>query len=157
MKEKLYWLNLVNPGMVSDRTLETNLKEVASTAFRLNDFIIFTSSEKIEVIHETLKKDKPSGLMYLLVDMTESLTSETFKGVMNPSHYKNAKQLMELINSYKKTSEVKTEETEFTTLSTKEQENYLNEILDKISAKGIESLNETDKRFLEFSKKKKNN
>lgn len=153
MKDKLYWLNLINPGMVSDRTLETNLKEVASTAFRLNDLIIFTSPEKIDVIHETLKKDKPSGLMYVLVDVTESLTSETFKGVMNPAHYKNAKQLMELINSYKKVS--KTIEDEFKSLSSREQQIYLDTILDKISAKGIESLDEKDKRFLEFSKKEK--
>ena len=155
MKEKLYWLNLINPGMVSDKVLETNLKEVASTAFRLNDFIIFTSPEKIEVIHETLKKNKPSGLMYLLTDMTENLTAETFKGVMNPEHYKNAKQLMNLINSYKKTNDVKTGEDEFLSLSSKEQQAYLDEILDKISAKGIESLNDKDKRFLEFSKKEK--
>lgn len=154
MEEKLYWLNLINPGMVSDKILETNLKTVAGTAFRLNDFVIFTSTEPIETIHETLKKDKPSGLMYLLTDMSQSLTSETLKGVMNPSHYKNAKALMDLINSYKKTTNVKVEEDEFKKLSFKEQEEYLNNILDKISAKGIESLTETDKKFLEFKKKK---
>lgn len=139
MKENLFWLYVLDARDGKGSDGEQFIKNFTNQAFRLDNLFIFQSSASAEEIHQHIKENKLDDFMYFLVDMTNNITQDTFKGMLNDKFYRQAPRLNKMIQSYKpKVKEAKVD-----------VEKRRDAILDKISFKGIDSLNKEEKEFLD--------
>jgi hypothetical protein len=135
--EKTYWLIALSPE--SESIAEQLIKPLASKGFRLSNILIFVTKENIDFIHSFLKQNKPDNLVYMLVDMTNNLDSQTFKAVLNDKYFSFSSLLAKYIKQFRKE---KSSDLQLT-------EEVQDKILDKISKWGIESLTQQEKEILD--------
>src|SRR5690606_9776197 len=111
---------------------------------------IFSSPASIAEINNFLKEHKMKDFMYLLIDMTNNVTTDTFKTVVNEDYYRPAEKLITLLKNYKKDDSPEvTDPTDYQTL--------VDNILDQVSQKGEKSLSQKQRQILEdFSKRSQN-
>jgi hypothetical protein len=144
--ERLYWFYILDGRNGKDSEGEQMLRPFIQGGHKIENLYIFQSQASIEDIHKFIKENKLKDFMYMLVDMTDNVTSETFKCIVNEDHYRPAAKLIQLLNQYKpeKQSDIKEEK-----FDPKELEIRVNNLLDKMSKKGPESLTPQQKTFLQ--------
>jgi len=148
----LYWFFVINGSNGRDREGENMIKQFIEKGHQFDNLYIFTSQASLEDIHSFIKENKMEDFMYLLVDMTNNVTSDTFKTIINKEFYRPAEKFIKLLREFKPESETDNA-TNFQQL-----EKRRDEILDIISQKGIKALEPKQKEFLDnFSKGKFNN
>lgn len=151
--EKLYWFYIIDGRNGKSEEGEQMIRSFIGKGHKFDNLFIFTSEVPIDDIHAFLKEHKMKDFMYLLVDMTNNVTPETFKVLVNEEYYRPTEKFLKLLKSY-----IPEEKKELPINFQKQAD----EILDIISKNGLKALNPQQKQFIDdFSKgkydKKSNN
>lgn len=150
-QEKLYWFYIIDGRNGKNEEGEQMIRSFISKGHKLDNLFIFTSSASIEEINKFLKENKMKDFMYLLVDMTNNVTTDTFKVLVNETYYRPAEKFLKLLKDFKPEDKIESQDYQV----------RADEILDIISKKGLKALKPDQKQFIEdFSKgkyDKKNN
>lgn len=151
--DRLYFFYIIDGRGNKDQEGEQMIKSFITKGHKLDNLYIFTSPASIAEINDFLKEHKMKDFMYLLVDMTDNVTTETFKTVVNEDYYRPAEKLIALLKNFKK--DEKAEATEPTSLT--DYQTLVDNILDQVSQKGEKSLSQKQRQILEdFSKRSQN-
>lgn len=146
---RLYFFYIIDGRGNKDQEGAQMIKSFIEKGHKLDNLYIFSSPASIEEINGFLKEHKMKDFMYLLVDMTDNVTTETFKTVVNEDFYRPAEKLIKLLKNYKP------EEINVTKIDMVEYQKKYDNILDQIGEKGPKSLKPEQKQFLDdFSKGK---
>lgn len=147
-KQNLYWFYVIDSRNGKAEEGEQMIRQFIEKGHKFDNLFIFTSSVGIDEIHKFIKEHKMKDFMYLLVDMTNNVTTETFKTIINEDYYRPAEKFVALLKEYKPQEE----KPEF---DYKYYQEKADAILDIISKKGIKSLKPDQKQFIDdFSKGK---
>jgi hypothetical protein len=149
-EERLYWFYIIDGRQGKSEEGEQMIKSFIGRGHKFDNLFIFTSAASIEEINTFIKEHKMKDFMYLLVDMTDNITTETFKTIVNEDYYRPAEKFMKLLKDYQPKSG---SSSEFKDANYYQKQ--ADEILDLISKKGVKSLKPEQKQFMEdFSKGK---
>lgn len=143
MKKRLFWLFAIDPHRENALKIKQALSTVTEKGYQLDNLFIFESESTCKEINNSLSKIN-DNLQYFLIDMTNNITEDEFKGILKPRIYAYATELAGLIKKYRPTI------TPFNAYSTQDA---IDKILDKISMSGIDSLTEEERKFLEENAK----
>jgi hypothetical protein len=150
--ERLFWFYIIDGRNGKAEEAEQMLRPFMQVGHRLDNLYIFTSGATIIEINAFIKEHKLKDFMYMLTDMTDNITSDTFKMIVNEDYYRPAEKFLKLLSQFK--PEIVAEETT-QEIDPKVIEAKVNKILEKISANGADSLTPQQKTFLEdFTKGK---
>jgi hypothetical protein len=141
--EKLYWFYVIDGRNGRDQEAEQMLQKFMIKGHKIENLYIFTSTSSIDEIHSFIKENKLKDFMYLLTDMTNNISDNSFKTILNETYFRSAEKLYSLFKGFK--SDKKTEITQ-DSVNYQEQ---LDKILDQILEKGKDSLQPEQKQFLE--------
>lgn len=139
---RLYLFYVIDSRNGRDQEGEQMLRQFMIKGHKIENLFIFTSNAPILEIHSYIKENKLKDFMYFLIDMTNNISDDTFKTIMNENYFRHAGKLAELFKEFK--TDIKT-----ITLSPEEVTKKIDAILDQIIEKGEESLRPEQKQFLE--------
>ncbi len=143
--DNLYFFYIIDGRNGKDAEGANMISSFIGKGHKMDNLFIFTSTASIDDINNFLKENKMKDFMYLLVDMTNNVTPETFKTIINEDYYRPAEKFIKMLSEYKPAS-------------SKPLIDYqlrFDEILDIINKDGIKSLKPAQKQFMEdFSKGK---
>lgn len=140
--EKLYWFYIIDGRGGKSEEGEHMIKSFISRGHKLDNLFIFSSPASLEEINDFIKENKMKDFMYLLVDMSDNLTSETFKCLVNEDYYRPAEKFMKLLKEFKPNNPVLIKDSHY-------YQKQADTILDIISKKGIKFLKPDQKQFIE--------
>jgi hypothetical protein len=147
-KEHLYWFYVIDSKQGKGEEGEQMIRSFIEKGHKFDNLFIFTSNSGIDDINNFIKEHKMKDFMYLLVDMTNNVTTETFKTIINEDYYRPAEKFMTLLKEYKPQNSTPLVNYEF-------YQKRADDILDLIGKKGMKSLKPEQKQFIEdFSKGK---
>lgn len=143
-KSKIYLLSTLDPNNGRDDEAEKLIRPFAEKGFRFFNQLVFVSQDHIEKINTHIREKKSDKYQFFLIDITDNLDKETFKGVFSQKHFPIANEAVKIMQVFKPI---------LPELEDKEKANVL---FDKIKASGIDSLTQKEKIFLDnFSKSNK--
>lgn len=135
---RLYWFQAIaSEPIMMDEILKILSTTFTSDGIIILNTIIFTSDYNAKELADKLLKDKPKCLDYLLLDMTNSITENTFKAYLSTKNFNLATPLHKLISQFKPVEE-----------GDKSTEEIINEILEQVAKLGEKSLTESQRNFL---------
>ena len=140
---RLYFFYIIDGRNNKDQEGEQMIKTFIEKGHKLDNLYIFSSSASIDEINGFLKEHKMKDFMYLLVDMTDNVTTDTFKTVVNEDFYRPAEKLIKLLKHYKPETNNASEIDMF------EYQKKYDTILDQIGKNGPQSLKPEQKQFLD--------
>lgn len=106
-------------------------------------YLVLTHDSFKEIFDAIYKhKDKPKELLFMLSDQTNNISDDTFKAVLNQDYLKISKDLANILKHFKK------ETPQEDVIDSKVSQEIIDSLLDQISEKGFDSLQEKEKVML---------
>lgn len=141
--KKLYCLTVLDPLEGRENEAENLIKPFVENGYRQFNILLFTSPETLENINNHIAEKKSEKFVYFLIDVTNHVDSNVFKGYLNKRYYVHSEQVAKLIRDFR--TDLPKEE-----LTPKEIGTKIDSILDKIARDGIKSLSLEEKEFLDI-------
>jgi hypothetical protein len=146
MNQRLYLFVVTEPAEAKLDEAAQMLRPFIDKGYQLCNTFLFCSTSTIEEINESIKKNKLKDFLYFLIDVTDNISEETFKGVLNQKYYRFTKQVQDLIKEFRPEVVENVEDV-------KSIQEKIDKILDQISKKGVSSITSSQREFLETKSK----